>query len=61
MSDFVTLYEWVDCQGDVEDFIVLDMLCLTNNFFKFPDAIITDVIDKEEATHLRLDYEEKEQ
>jgi hypothetical protein len=58
-SDFVTIYEWVDCQGEVEDFIVLDMLCSTNLFFDFPDAIVEDVVDKEEADLLRLDYEMK--
>ena len=58
-SDFVTLYEWIDENDEVEDFIVLDMLCATNNFFKFPDAIVSDIIDKEEANLLKLDYEEK--
>ena len=58
-SDYVMLYEWVDENGELEDFIVLDMLCSTNGFFDFPDAIVTDVVDKEEAALLRLDYEEK--
>lgn len=57
MSNYVVLYEWMDERGEVEDFIVLDLLSSVDNFFKFPDAIRTIVIDEEEAKMLRLDYE----
>lgn len=55
--DCVILYEWVDEHGDVESFIVLDLLSSTDNFFTFPDAIKT-IFCGEEAKDLIKDYEE---
>jgi hypothetical protein len=35
----VILYEWIDENGEVEDFIVLDAFSLESSFFQFPDAV----------------------
>lgn len=55
---FAILYEWVDCQGEVEDFIALEGLSQESNFFKFPDAKIMFLVD-EEADNILKDYKEK--
>jgi hypothetical protein len=58
MFKMVMLYEWIDENGEVEDFIVIDAFSKEENFFKFPEAISSYHFD-EEAVALLRDYKEK--
>ena len=57
MTDCIILHEWVDEHGEVESFIVLDLLSSADNFFSFPGAIST-VFCGDEAKDLIKDYED---
>ena len=52
----VVLYEWFDEMGEVEDFIVFDLMSRTMDFFSFPGTKMSMYID-EEAEALLKDYE----
>ena len=56
----VVLYEWIDCQGEVEDFIIFDIGddWPIRKVFDFPNTKWM-ICYEEEAEALRLDYEEE--